>query len=1063
MYEWYNFTMIKKISTLLMIVIFAAGSFLVTPQKTYAQVTDPVVAPIKIVEAIIQNVLEPLLASVSQRLINKLTTDTLNWANGGFDGEPGFINNWDDFLQGTKHDLISAAFSSAETAASVAVLNVRQGNETNSYSNCVDEARDVYALNNQLGGVYTGGNDGLSLEEFISNRCDDTLNVVTENNTAYLSCSNSITTKKAFLQKIGQASKLENYTQAQCDNLLNQEINQTVRQNQYNECIQKAPNDYITGSNLDSQFTKYAEDTCKYAYAGTIGNNLSATAAENYEVFKNINVTDTRQTARSVLNIGLENLFGGNKVDNIINGQGETLSLHLENASITKEELNTNLATWPLYMALGDPYNTESGKESLINEKLSGQLFDTISNTIQEQVTPKFLDKTECDGLKDANGKCLGKETAVTIADHVEQAASSAFTQDIKDINSLQGMLVQTLVKGIGDLTQGLLQQGTSKISEKASESFFNNSDANNLITASNEFGQDYQSEYDVLGIKSDGNYIEEFAEETGTGTGSLLEQAKEKSLIGGPEDESSSDFGRSSKIIVNLKENLESALFYTEKERDYYNGIDAIIIGSQDSAQSLDQCNPGPDYGWQERYENKLKSHKDNKKQTKNLIGLPETETMASDPQINIPGSFQMTELFRRIVDGEFINNAEMEERRKMVRENYVVLGSIKSMVRKQVNEHKITTENDYLILFTDDWNEFTTSEKILAYQTALDKGYAVLPGAGTVTSATDVVNTNQEKARESVINMGWEVWRKYTPVEKKQDARYPFYLIDSELSNQNFVEVAKVKETQIANTAIELEEILSDCLTIRGYTLYGLDEIQYPNKIATSSQAEKFERANEQLKIYLDINRNKAQFFMPGTQLLSLFQSLAGKNKATYINIDRARSDEDIKAFLEEQKRLQDSGGRSYFLTDYMTSDEAIENSILGFLGRETIDVEICEDEVEEVEEVCEEGDETCEEEEVEVTECENTGSQTLSSKEAYLSELYPYDDYDDKQHIQAPDSMTEIFYQDRVVFGTKATARISGILFCRNENGLDSCTKNWYTARDIDYKILFSGINR
>ncbi len=134
-------------------------------------------------------------------------------------------------------------------------------------------------------------------------------------------------------------------------------------------------------------------------------------------------------------------------------------------------------------------------------------------------------------------------------------------------------------------------------------------------------------------------------------------------------------------------------------------------------------------------------------------------------------------------------------------------------------------------------------------------------------------------------------------------------------------------------------------------------------------------------------------------------------------------------------------------------MVSEESIELSILGFIGQGDVTREIvCETNSI----TCAEGDIICEEENA----C-TPGPQTLPSKAAYFDDLYSYKGYNNKKHIKAALSVREIIKQDRILFGSGLTARINGLLFCRNENGLSQCTKNWYTTSDLHYKLLFAEI--
>ncbi|MCA9351672.1 hypothetical protein KC929_02745, partial [Patescibacteria group bacterium] len=64
-----------------------------------------------------EEVLKPIVLNLADQVLDKLTDDVINWANSDFNGQPGFINNWDDFIKGTQHETISGAFQTASIVA----------------------------------------------------------------------------------------------------------------------------------------------------------------------------------------------------------------------------------------------------------------------------------------------------------------------------------------------------------------------------------------------------------------------------------------------------------------------------------------------------------------------------------------------------------------------------------------------------------------------------------------------------------------------------------------------------------------------------------------------------------------------------------------------------------------------------------------------------------------------------------------------------------------------------------------------------------------------------------
>lgn len=127
--------MTKNISILTLVLLL--GLSLTSPQKAQAQaavVFDPLNNVTNISNQItnagslgaeIKNVatdyvLIPAVKELANKLLSKMTNDVINWANGGFENEPGFINNWEDFLKGAEYDVLYSSFNNALKEASLA-------------------------------------------------------------------------------------------------------------------------------------------------------------------------------------------------------------------------------------------------------------------------------------------------------------------------------------------------------------------------------------------------------------------------------------------------------------------------------------------------------------------------------------------------------------------------------------------------------------------------------------------------------------------------------------------------------------------------------------------------------------------------------------------------------------------------------------------------------------------------------------------------------------------------------------------------------------------------------
>jgi hypothetical protein len=124
--------MIKKISVFTIIFTMVFGMQLMQPKQAYAiDLDDPANILSSILggvstgedvwQGIAKEVLEPAVKALADKMLSKLTQSLLTWANGGFDGDPSFINNWDDFLKGTEHEVLSSAFATASQSAQIAI------------------------------------------------------------------------------------------------------------------------------------------------------------------------------------------------------------------------------------------------------------------------------------------------------------------------------------------------------------------------------------------------------------------------------------------------------------------------------------------------------------------------------------------------------------------------------------------------------------------------------------------------------------------------------------------------------------------------------------------------------------------------------------------------------------------------------------------------------------------------------------------------------------------------------------------------------------------------------
>ncbi len=68
-------------------------------------------------DVVSKEVLLPAVQTAAFEVIDDMAAEAVNWATGGFDGEPSFINDFGDFLKGTEHEVLSSVLSEATDVA----------------------------------------------------------------------------------------------------------------------------------------------------------------------------------------------------------------------------------------------------------------------------------------------------------------------------------------------------------------------------------------------------------------------------------------------------------------------------------------------------------------------------------------------------------------------------------------------------------------------------------------------------------------------------------------------------------------------------------------------------------------------------------------------------------------------------------------------------------------------------------------------------------------------------------------------------------------------------------
>lgn len=973
----------KKLSVLLSVFILL-GSLLTPVYQTDALlasgsvVSDPINTGTNVWRNITKEVVEPIVLGIADQVLDKLTQDVISWANGDFEGDPGFINNWDEYLKNTKHETISGAFRAATTGATVAI-NLNNSVINQQYEDCLAESDASYQ------------------------------------------------SEISFHQ--------------------NQALEGNITQEQFEAELAQAEIDF---------------DTQNLACTNILEGNAEQIAEQNYNIFQSGDITNARNTALAIATSGAKELNDNDQLDYLIDGAGRTLPkiLGSESAATSFKNVDFLAGGFAGYLALADKHNTDIGFNELVDSSLSNRTIESVANTVAEQQTASLVTaKKRCtEYKKDAAGnrtdECA-REIIGTPGEVVADKLTNALNIENDKALNLSGGLVSSLVGALGKLTDGLLDSGLNKLSNAATNALFNSSDAQNefsSIDSTNGVVGNYQSQYDVLGVSANSSLAGELGTEGADGGGDIFNQNESNIFVGGPEEEDGTWNG-GPRIIINLNESLDVNLKLAEEENSYFEQIDASLRSYKDTAIELDWCIPGPDYNWEERYRDSFAQEDDD-------YGYPQTKEMTEDPWVNIPGSLEMKDAFENLVDAAGSENARLRQRRDDVRTLVRTLNGIKVDIESSFSSLVTESEFGNLVLFNEDWNSLNQEQKIQALSVAENgflnqnginsSGYIILkPEEGETIES--VVANEPGKAREAVKSMAWDLWRDRADAEIKQDLRYLFYLQEIRLSNQRFIGEAKANANRLERTGEEIKKLFNDCLTFKAYALgESVASLQDATAPGSGISQGVITGALYALNPYLGIANAVSNLF-GGNGLFG-----PSGQEYSFIELDNARSNAEIKTFLEAQYVIfQDDNPstESVFQTDTLIKPSSINNSILRFDDSNLIEVEV---------QITAGSD----------TQVPDYETQTLPETQAYFEQEYP--DFGFKSLIQNSETIRSIYKYDRFYSGYNRARGFRGTLFCRNPNTFDAIDgtpdsirskcimTDWYITKRVQYEELFSQFN-
>ncbi|MCA9353120.1 hypothetical protein KC901_02970, partial [Patescibacteria group bacterium] len=633
------------------------------------------------------------------------------------------------------------------------------------------------------------------------------------------------------------------------------------------------------------------------------GGNAGDIAEQNYELWISGKLENARNVAETIATIGSQQL-NENQLNALIQGSGRTIErveeVYGENSGVA-------------FLSSLDPHNNGLGLQGLIAQNLGQQTEEAVTNVVNDVQTPqKFLNKTECIEYAD-DGSCA-REVTTTPGDIVSSQLQKVLHKEPEQAANTDGSVLGSFFAHLGDLTDGLIQIGVNKLTNQTSNLLFD------THAAQEEFGfaGGYQSGYDVLGVSS--NPIFNETDSSGNvinGGGGLLNATN--IFICGPEDTSVG-----CQVVINFQQDLQQNIEMLEEEKSYYDGIRTTLVDAFEVITEFDKCIPGPDFNWEERYKNVLPTFGGEDQNQINAIGLNQTRNMLEDPRVTIPGGVDMVKRVNAILDQTQNEAIANKFRIDEINSALSTLNVIKQEVLQDFNQQKASI-NLNLVLFVDDWEQLNPSQKINATEAAVN-GF-VKNGQSTPSkylslkeefgeTPTSIVANEEERARNAVLAMSWDVWRDRASEDNTKTLRESFYVIQTKFSGDEQIAIAKVKLKNLNYNIDQSYNTASDCLVFKTYAL-GFPRSSIAAITETSqTQAEKIKQLAALIAPFEPT---------PGNGIFTDFQ---------YFDNSTVRSDSAIREFLQSENALQTVGSdASVFSTLLMTTPAYISNSILGF----------------------------------------------------------------------------------------------------------------------------------
>lgn len=940
---------------------------------------------------------------IQSRALDKIVQDTLNWAAGGFDGEPGFINNWDDMLKGLSHEVVAGAFDFASGKA-LESISLNSGVNQEAQRGCQYDTSIRHAQEQR---TYT--DNGLSVPQNVLQRQAQEMESCSQiggnnsslNNEAIENCK-----KDAENRYSGDMAALEGF---------------------YGPNFFTDPKASAELQQVENLYSSSAEDCEKIGMGSSFVSNI---AQSNYNLWQSGETITVRSIARTIANQGANSL-NIDPLTSLIEGEGNTLKRLLgSQQNVDQFYTDIGVGGWAGYIALADPHNYPSGLQSLVTSALSEKTVNKISKTVEDIQTPnKFLPAVDCgDAGKDANGKCLGKAIITTLST-TKDAETSDSTKKAKDKTLIGRELSDIVAMALQKIGETLLQKGFSAISKSGGSG-----GGGNQQSANNSFANVYQNDYDILGLSNnedvvtiggDTNNQQGGNTTSGNSTNTLNENDgnfqtdlydASAPFIGGPEDEEGSDWTNVPELIINFKEVLEPAIVNTERELQLYNEMKLALKSSQNDIIKIDRCVPGPDYNWEQRFNDLFDTTSNNDEAKENKIAFNEMKKMSTDSRVNIPGAERMRSAVLNILSKGNDQYNEISDFTSKKESLLLTLKDIRDSIQADFDIYKQNI-HPKLPLFESQWYKLTRSEKIeiISLDPPLERGsYLILKNGETPES---ILDRNEPKVMNAILEQSWDIWRsekgkelpsgtKPSGAKQKTNLRYKYYTIQNDISRQADILRAEVERDNIINNNKTTKDFLSDCIQLKSFVT-GYPTSQIENSLTNPFVIQK-------------------GIQIPTLDLVTIKKKHGRETK--FLKLKATKSDSQIRTYLETERQKQSRKESSVFKTDIITGERSIERSMLGF-----------------------------------------TSSSELSQ---YINTSYSQDDFPDLEITAHAKSISEIFEKDYGLANYQFNGNGTGFLYCRLTTSFDSikdkskdlltsCVKDWYHTSDLDYEVIFSGI--